>query len=442
MPWLSSVAGRVRGVVPGPGGRHRDRRPAVRRRQPVRAPAGDLPRRRCPRSRRTPRRSGRAPTAPCSTPRASTSATAGTTRNDSRRCSRSATACRTPSFSFSNLSVGVADRGRRRHGHRDRDQHRLPGRRRRRPALRHRPGRRRASRRSSWRASRRVNLAAGASTTVSLPAHAGQPAALEHRHATPGPPPPAYGIPVGDSAANLPLTGTLRHRRRSSASRSPSPTRARRRASRAPRCRCRSPRTTPPAARPCRSPRPGCRPGSSISSGGTITGTPTTAGTSPSPSPPRTATARRRQTTFVWTVAPGRVRPCRPRRWSATAACAWTWPATSNANGTKVDVYTCNGTDGAAVDGGRADGTVRADGQVPRRDESAGHRQRHAGRPLRLQRHRRPGLAAAVRTAPLSTRSPASAWTTRAVHDTGHPGADLGLQRRREPVMGEALSPR
>ena len=61
MPWLSSVTGVLEAWYPGPAGRHRDRRPAVRRRQPLRPPAGDVPGVAVPGARRAPPRSGRAP---------------------------------------------------------------------------------------------------------------------------------------------------------------------------------------------------------------------------------------------------------------------------------------------------------------------------------------------------------------------------------------------
>ena len=51
MPWLSQVKGVLEAWYPGPGGRQRDRGAAVRRRQPVRQAAGDVPARRratCP----------------------------------------------------------------------------------------------------------------------------------------------------------------------------------------------------------------------------------------------------------------------------------------------------------------------------------------------------------------------------------------------------------
>ena len=140
MPWLNQVAGRVRGLLRRPGLGPGHRRAAVRRREPVRPPAGHVPDLAVARCPPAPPRSGRAPTARCSTPRASTSGTAGTTRTTSRRCSRSGSACPTPSFSYSNLHVGAHVRQRPGHGHRDRDQHRQPGRHGRGPAVRRGPG--------------------------------------------------------------------------------------------------------------------------------------------------------------------------------------------------------------------------------------------------------------------------------------------------------------
>ncbi len=86
----------VRGLLRRPAGRHRDRRAAVRRRQPVRQAAGHRSRGVSPTCPRTRPRSGRARTTRSSTPRGSRSATAGTTRRTSRRCSPSGSACPTP----------------------------------------------------------------------------------------------------------------------------------------------------------------------------------------------------------------------------------------------------------------------------------------------------------------------------------------------------------
>ena len=290
MPWLYSVTGRPRGLVPGPAGRQRDRRAAVRRRQPVREAAGDLPDRRWPRCPAQHRRAVAGHrTARCSTPRASTSATAGTTRKDL-----------TPLFPFGyglsyttlrlrHLQVGAAAERRRGHGHRDRDQHRLAG-----PA---------PTSRSSTSADpaatgepprqlkgfARVEPAAGRQPDVRFPltqrnlsywntvasAWATAPAATPSRSATP--------------SRNLPLTGTLRgdvvsarpagHHHQPWARRKASPGR---------RYRCRCPRSTPPAASRSRYSATGLPAGISISGRGTITGTPSAAGTSHCLPSPRT----------------------------------------------------------------------------------------------------------------------------------------------------------
>ena len=91
-----------------------------------------------------------------------------------------------------------------------------------------------------------------------------------------------------------------------------------------------------------------------------------------------------------------------------------------------IQVYTCNGTSRAAVDG-RVQRHPAGPRQVPRR-QRRGHRQRHRRRPLRLQRDRRPDLGPAAQRRP---RQPAVGQVPggQRIRRLRHPGDHRRLQR-------------
>lgn len=207
----------------------------------------------------------------------------------------------------------------------------------------------------------RVDLAAGASTTVAFPVTQTN---LQHWNTgtsgwttdTGG-----YGVRVGDSASNLPLSGTLAV----SASQigrpvtvtTPGPQEgvAGRSVSVAVAAQDSTSGQTPAFT------ATGLPAGVSISGGGTMSGTPNTAGTTTVTVTATDGTGAFAQASFVWTVTPvGTGLPTTPL--VGQSGLCLDLAAADNANGTKVDVYTCNGTSAQSWTE-QADGTVRTSGK-------------------------------------------------------------------------------
>ncbi len=101
--------------------------------------------------------------------------------------------------------------------------------------------------------------------------------------------------------------------------------------------------------------------GISISNNGTITGTPTTAGTSTVTVTATDGNGALASTSFTWTVAPAGAGIATTPLVGYQGLCL-DLASDSNTDGTKVDIYTCNGTDGQQWTE-LPNGTVHADGK-------------------------------------------------------------------------------
>jgi beta-glucosidase len=101
--------------------------------------------------------------------------------------------------------------------------------------------------------------------------------------------------------------------------------------------------------------------GLSIGNNGVITGTPTTAGTATVTVTAQDGTGALASTSFTWTVAPASDGIATTPLVGYQGLCLDV-TGDSNTDGTKVEIYTCNGTDGQQWTE-LADGTVRADGK-------------------------------------------------------------------------------
>jgi beta-glucosidase len=101
--------------------------------------------------------------------------------------------------------------------------------------------------------------------------------------------------------------------------------------------------------------------GTSISSTGTITGTPSTAGTSTVTVTARDGTGATASASFTWTVAPSGSGVRSVPLVGYQGLCL-DLTGDSNTDGTKVEIYTCNGTNGQQWTE-EANGTVHADGK-------------------------------------------------------------------------------
>ena len=101
--------------------------------------------------------------------------------------------------------------------------------------------------------------------------------------------------------------------------------------------------------------------GVSISSSGQITGTPTTAGTTTVDVTAKDTDGAQATTTFLWTVVPTTAGVPTTPLVGSNGLCL-DLANDSNANGTKAEIYTCNGTNGQQWTP-MADGTLRADGK-------------------------------------------------------------------------------
>ena len=100
--------------------------------------------------------------------------------------------------------------------------------------------------------------------------------------------------------------------------------------------------------------------GTSISSSGTITGTPTTAGTRTVTVTAQDSAGALASTSFTWTVAPSGSGIVTTPLVGYQGLCLDV-AGDSNANATKVEIYTCNGTNGQQW-AEEANGTIHADG--------------------------------------------------------------------------------
>ena len=101
--------------------------------------------------------------------------------------------------------------------------------------------------------------------------------------------------------------------------------------------------------------------GTAISGSGTITGTPTTAGTSTVTVTAADSTGAQASTTFTWTVEPAGDGIATTPLVGYQGQCLDV-TSDNNTNGTAVDVYTCNGTNGQQWTE-EPNGTVQADGK-------------------------------------------------------------------------------
>ena len=101
--------------------------------------------------------------------------------------------------------------------------------------------------------------------------------------------------------------------------------------------------------------------GTSISGSGTITGTPSTAGTSTVTVTAHDGTGASASTSFTWTVVPAGSGVATTPLVGYQGLCL-DLAGDSNTNGTKVEIYTCNGTDGQQWTA-EPNGTIRADGK-------------------------------------------------------------------------------
>ncbi|MGH3167526.1 MAG: ricin-type beta-trefoil lectin domain protein [Trebonia sp.] len=170
-----------------------------------------------------------------------------------------------------------------------------------------------------------------------------------------------YGIEVGDSDANLPLTGTLNvaspQLGQPVTITGPGPQEG----------LAGTAVSVPVSASDATSGQTatftaiGLPAGTSISSSGTISGTPTTAGTSTVTVTARDGNGAQAAATFTWTVLPSADGIATTPLVGYEGLCL-DITSDNNTNGTAVDVYTCNGTDGQQWTE-EPDGTVRADGK-------------------------------------------------------------------------------
>jgi beta-glucosidase len=208
----------------------------------------------------------------------------------------------------------------------------------------------------------RVSLAAGASKTVQFPLTQSSlqfwSASANNWSTATG----SYGIAVGDSDSHLPLTGTLAV----SAAQlgqpvtitGPGPQEGLARVGVSVAVAAKDATTGQTVSYSAT----GLPAGTSVaSSSGTITGTPTTAGTSTVTVTARDTNGASASTSFTWTVAPASAGIAATPLVGYKGLCLDV-AADSNTDGTKVEVFTCNGTNGQQWTL-EPDGTVRADGK-------------------------------------------------------------------------------
>jgi beta-glucosidase len=207
----------------------------------------------------------------------------------------------------------------------------------------------------------RVNLQPGASQTVQFPLTQRN---LQYWNSSSNAWATAtgsYGIAVGDSDANLPLSGTLpvtsAQLGQPVTITSPGPQEGiAGTAVSVPVSASDSTSGQTPAFTAA-----GLPAGTSISGSGTITGTPTTAGTSTVTVTAQDATGAFAATSFTWTVAPAGAGIATTPLVGYQGLCLDV-SSDSNTNGTKVDIYPCNGTNGQEWTE-MPNGTIHADGK-------------------------------------------------------------------------------
>ncbi|WP_329361816.1 glycoside hydrolase family 3 C-terminal domain-containing protein [Streptomyces sp. NBC_00669] len=208
---------------------------------------------------------------------------------------------------------------------------------------------------------RKVTLAAGASTTVSFPV-----TEQNLRHWNTGSnnwttDTGAYGIRVGDSAADIPLTGTLNvtsgqlGQPVTVTNPGPQATIAGAAVSVPVTAKDSTSGQTPTFS------ATGLPAGLKISDAGTITGTPTRAGTTTVDVTAKDGNGASATTSFVWTISPSTAGVPTTPLIGQGGKCL-DLGADDNTNGSKVDIYTCNGTSGQSWSH-LADGTLRAAGK-------------------------------------------------------------------------------
>ncbi|SCE47735.1 beta-glucosidase [Streptomyces sp. DvalAA-14] len=206
----------------------------------------------------------------------------------------------------------------------------------------------------------RVNLQPGASQTVSFPLTQRNlqyyNAASDAWATSTG----SYGVAVGDSGGSLPLTGTLSVT--SAQLGQPltvtNPGGQEGQAGAAVSVQLAAKDTTG-GQTPTFS-ATGLPAGTSISAAGLITGTPTATGTGTVTVTAQDGAGALASTSFIWTVAPGGSAVANPL--VGFGGLCLDLSSDNNADGSKVDVYTCNGTNGQEWTE-QADGTVQAAGK-------------------------------------------------------------------------------
>jgi beta-glucosidase len=170
----------------------------------------------------------------------------------------------------------------------------------------------------------------------------------------------SYGIEVGDSDANLPLSGTLpitsAQLGQPVTITSPGPQEGI--AGTAVTTAVKASDTT--SGQSLTFTATGLPAGTSISSSGTISGTPTTAGTTTVTVTAKDGNGAQASASFTWTVAPSGAGIATAPLVGYEGLCLDV-TGDSNTNGTKVEIYTCNGTNGQQWTE-EPNGTVHADG--------------------------------------------------------------------------------
>ncbi len=207
----------------------------------------------------------------------------------------------------------------------------------------------------------RVNLAPGASQTVSFPLTQRNLSYWNTGSNAWATATGSYGIEVGDSDGHLPLSGTLAVTSAQLGQpvtiTSPGPQEG----------IAGHAVSVPVAAGDSTSGQSltftatGLPAGTSISGSGTITGTPATAGTSTVTVTAADGTGASASTSFTWTVAPAGSGLITAPLVGYQGLCL-DLTGDSNTNGTKVEIYTCNGTNGQQWTE-EPNGTVHADGK-------------------------------------------------------------------------------
>ena len=207
----------------------------------------------------------------------------------------------------------------------------------------------------------RVNLAPGASQTVSFPLTQRNLSYWNTGSNAWATATGSYGIEVGDSDGHLPLSGTLpvtpAQLGQPVTITSPGPQEGL--AGHA--VSVPVPASDSTSGQSLTFTATGLPAGTSISGSGTITGTPATAGTSTVTVTAADGTGASASTSFTWTVAPAGSGLITAPLVGYQGLCL-DLTGDSNTNGTKVEIYTCNGTNGQQWTE-EPNGTIHADGK-------------------------------------------------------------------------------